>query len=42
MTDKQWARGYDTGFLEGYGIGVEDGWAKGFDEGLKEAAIEAQ
>jgi flagellar biosynthesis/type III secretory pathway protein FliH len=24
---------YDTGFRDGYRVGVQDGWAKGYDSG---------
>jgi hypothetical protein len=40
MSDKQWVRGYECGWRDGYRVGVEDGWARGFDEGLEEAEIQ--
>jgi hypothetical protein len=42
MTDKQYARGYDHGFRDGYHVGVQDGFARGYDEGTEAMAAEVR
>jgi hypothetical protein len=42
MTDKQFAAGFDYGWIEGYNVGSLDGFAKGFDAGVEAFAKEVR
>jgi flagellar biosynthesis/type III secretory pathway protein FliH len=42
LTEKQWAAGYDRGFIEGYLVGAQDGYALGYDEGTEALAAEVR
>jgi hypothetical protein len=42
MTDKQFAAGYDAGWIDGYTVGLLDGFAKGFDAGVEALAAEVR